>query len=150
MTLRVTLAKPTTLTVQVGTVSSKANLRVALDGQTVGDYPFNADPHGSGGYQSTKQFPEYGGIYQALFNADRKVTLPAGAHSITLENTDGDWLQIASLTLSQALSSRFIPIRTAALQDKTTGETLLWLQTRIQLVQRPCGPSAVTADWPCV
>ena len=99
-----------------------------LDGKTVGDFMFDADPAKGGGYQSTKQFPEYGGIYQALFNADRTVAVPAGPHVLTLENTEGDWLQLGSLTLTHALSSRYSLLRTAALQDPATGETLAWLQ----------------------
>lgn len=127
-TLQVNLPQPTVLTLHIGTVSNKAHLRVGLDGQIVGDYPFNAAPGQGGGYQSTRQFPEYGGIYQALFNIDRTVNLPAGPHVLTLENTEGDWLQIATITLSQALSSRYSLLRAAALQDPGTGETILWLQ----------------------
>ena len=101
---------------------------ITLDGKPAGDYVFDADPAKGGGYQSTKQFPEYGGIYQALFNADRIVAVPAGPHVLTLENTEGDWLQLGSLTLTHALSSRYSLLRTAALQDPATGETLAWLQ----------------------
>ena len=85
-------------------------------------------PGEGGGYESTKAFPEYGGIYQALFNTDRTLVLPAGSHTVTLENTEGDWLEITTLTLPRALSSRYAFLRTAALQDAKTGETVLWLQ----------------------
>ena len=128
LALHVTLPHTATLTLHIGTVSNLAALRVGLDGQVVGDYPFHAAPGLGGGYESTKQFPEYGGIYQALFNTDRTITVPAGPHVVTLENTDGDWLQIASVTFSHTLSSRYGLLRTAALQDAQTGETLLWLQ----------------------
>jgi len=128
LTLQVNLPRPTTLTLHIGTVSNKSRLRVGLDGAPAGDYPFNAAPGQGGGYESTKSFPEYGGIYQALFNTDRTLALPAGPHVVTLENTEGDWLQISTLTLAHALSSRFALLRTAALQDQATGETLLWLQ----------------------
>jgi hypothetical protein len=127
-TLHFTLPRPATLTLHIGTVSNFARLRVGLDGQTVGDYSFHAAPGLGGGYESTKQFPEYGGIYQAFFNTDRAIALPAGAHVVTLENTEGDWIQLTSLTLSHGLSSRNALLRTAALQDTRTGETLLWLQ----------------------
>jgi hypothetical protein len=128
LTLRLDLPRPTTLTLHIGTVSNKGHLRVGLDGTLAGDYPFNAAPGQGGGYESTKSFPEYGGVYQALFNTDRTLALPAGPHIVTLENTEGDWLQISTLTLARALSSRFALLRTAALQDAGTGETLLWLQ----------------------
>ena len=128
LTLRLDLLKPTTLTFHIGTVSNKARLRVGLDGKAAGDYVFNAAPGQGGGYESTKSFPEYGGTYQALFNTDRTLALPAGPHVVTLENTEGDWLQLSTLTLAHAQSSRFTFLRTAALQDAATGETLLWLQ----------------------
>ena len=127
-TLQVNFPKPTPLILHIGTVSNKANLRVGLDGHVVRDFPFNAAPGQGGGYESTKQFPEYGGIYQALFNTDRALILPPGPHVVTLENTAGDWLQLSTLTFAQALSSRYSLLRTAALQDPGTGETLLWLQ----------------------
>ncbi len=128
LTLQVNLPRPTTLTLHIGIVSNKGRLVIHLDGAPAGDYPFNAAPGQGGGYESTKSFPEYGGIYQALFNTDRTLALPAGPHVVTLENTEGDWLQITTLTLAHALSSRFALLRTAALQDARTGETLLWLQ----------------------
>ena len=127
-TLRFDLPRPTALVLHIGTVSNRGHLKLTLDGQPAGDYPFDAAPGGSGGYQSTKSFPEYGGIYQAVFNTDRTLTLPAGPHAVTLENTEGDWLEITTLTLPRALSSRYGLLRTAALQDAATGETLVWLQ----------------------
>lgn len=128
LTLRVNLPQPGTLVAHVGTVSNLGRLKITLDGQTVGDFPFNAAPGKGEGYQSTKAFPEYGGIYQALFNADRTVAVPAGRHVLTLENAEGDWLALGPLTLTRALSSRYSLLRTAALQDMATGETLAWLQ----------------------
>ena len=128
LTLRLDLPRPTTLTLHIGTVSGKARLLVNLDGKPTGDYVFNASPGQGGGYESTKAFPEYGGIYQAVFNTDRVLALPAGQHVVTLENTEGDWLQLSTLTLAHALSSRLAFLRTAALQDAATGETLAWLQ----------------------
>jgi len=128
LTLRLDLPRPTTLTLHVGTVSNKARLLVGLDGKPAGDYAFNAAPGQGGGYESTKSFPEYGGVYQAAFNTDRALALPAGPHVVTLENTEGDWLQLSTLTLAHALSSRLAFLRTAALQDARTGETLAWLQ----------------------
>jgi len=128
LTLRLNLPRPTTLTLHIGTVSNKARLLVGLDGKPAADYVFNAAPGQGGGYESTKSFPEYGGVYQAVFNTDRVLALTAGPHVVTLENTEGDWLQLSTLTLARSLSSRLAFVRTAALQDSATGETLLWLQ----------------------
>lgn len=126
--LRITLPRPSRLILHVNAVSDKADLRVSVDGKTVAAFPFDAAPEGPKGYESTKQFPEYGGIYQAVFNTDRTVDLPAGAHTITLDNTAGDWLSLGSLTFENARSSRYVALRPLALQDVATGETLLWLQ----------------------
>ncbi len=128
LTLHMTLPHPGNLVMHVGTVSSLGRLQVTLDGKVVGDFPFNASPGKGEGYQSTKAYPEYGGIYQALFNVDRTVAVPTGSHVLSLENTEGDWLALGSLTFTNALSSRYSLLRTAALQDPITGETLAWLQ----------------------
>ena len=128
LTLAVDLPKAARLVVRVATVSVKADLRVSVDGKPVGRFPFDASPEGPKGYESTKQFPEYGGIYQAVFNKDVSFDIPAGKHTVTLENTEGDWLQMAALTFQGARSSRYPALRTYALSDAPSGETLLWLQ----------------------
>ncbi len=128
LTLAVDLPRPSRLVVRVVTVSDHASLRVSVDGKTAADFPFSAAPAPGNDYESTKQFPEYNNIYQAVFNKDRAIPLPAGRHTITLENTDGDWLSLGALTLEGAKSSRYAVLRPLALQDKTTGETLVWLQ----------------------
>ncbi|MDQ2686451.1 MAG: DUF5060 domain-containing protein [Armatimonadota bacterium] len=127
MTFNVDLPRPSVLTLRIGTVSNTANLRVSVDGQTAKDFPFDAAPGKNQDFESTKQFPEYDNIYQAVFNKDRTVPLPAGKHEITLENTTGDWLQINSYKFADALSSRFRSLHTYALQD-ASGETLIWLE----------------------
>jgi hypothetical protein len=126
--MAVDLPKPTPLVLRILTVSHRANLRVAIDGKTAAELPFETEPGKGQDFESTKQFPEYGGIYQARFNKDRVVPLPAGKHTITMENTAGDWLEIGSYTLKGVLSSRYAGLRPLALQDPATGETLLWLQ----------------------
>jgi hypothetical protein len=130
MRLRVTLGKPSQLRVQVSTVSTRANLRVSVDGKQVAEFPFDASPDGPKGYESTKQFPEYGGIYQAIFNKVVSVPLPAGSHEVTLENTVGDWLSLGTITVENARSSRYIGLRTAALRDAAEEETLFWIQDK--------------------
>jgi hypothetical protein len=128
LTMAVDLPKPTNLVLHILTVSHRANLRVQVDGQTAAEFPFETELGKGQDFESTKQFPEYGGIYQAKFNKDRIVTLPAGKHVITLENTTGDWLEIGTYMLQGVLSSRYSGLRPLALQDRATGETLLWLQ----------------------
>ena len=121
------LPKPTTLNIRVLTVSVTGRLMVKLDGVPLAEFAFDASP-GKGDFESTKNFPEYGGIYQALFNKDRTVELPAGKHTLEIENAEGDWINIGSLTFVGAKSSRYASLRTMALQDAKTGDTLVWLQ----------------------
>ena len=130
--LNVNLPKPSRLTMRVLTVSQSGTLRVLVDGKLLEEFPFNAQPGANNvagkDFESAKQFPEYNNIYQTVFNRNRVVTLPAGKHVVTIENGAGDWMQIGSYTLANAQSSRYAPIRTYALCDKATGETLVWLQ----------------------
>jgi hypothetical protein len=125
--LDVTLDRPATLILRVLTVSVRAQLVVHIDGVRAAMFGFDATP-GKDNFVETKAFPEYGGIYQALFNADRTVEIPAGRHTITLENTEGDWLNLGALTLTGTRSSRYARLRTMALQDAATADTLIWLQ----------------------
>lgn len=126
--LIVSLDKPSRIRVKVLTVSNKARLKITVNGKLAGEFPFDASPTGPKGYESTKQFPEYGGIYQALFNKEVAVPLPAGKSTITLENSAGDWVSIGPVTVEKARSSRYPALRTLALQDQHSGETILWIQ----------------------
>ena len=126
--LAVDLPHPSRLMLRILTVSNAAAIHVAVDGATAADFPLKAAPGNNQDFESTKQFPEYGGMYQALFNKDRVVPIPAGKHTITLENTAGDWVSIGSYTLTEAKSSRYAGLRPLALSDAHTGETLAWLQ----------------------
>ena len=128
LTFDINLSRPSTLTLHILTVSNRANLRVSVDGRTAADLPFDASPGKGQDFASTHQYPEYGGIYQAVFNKDRTVALPAGHHRVTLENTDGDWMQIGSYRFAGVVSSHFASLRPYALQDAATGETLVWLE----------------------
>ena len=127
-TLAVDLPAPSSLVLHVLTVSQESDLHVVIDGGTGTDFRLLAAPGHGQDYESTKQFPEYDNIYQALFNRDRTVSLPAGKHTIVLTNTAGDWLSLGAITLKNALSSRYSTLTPLALQDRVTGETLVYLQ----------------------
>jgi len=128
LTLEVTLSQPAQLILHVLTVSDRAKVEVRVDGSLAAAFPLSAAPNQGQDFVSTKHFPEYGGIYQALFDKDRTVALPAGKHTLQIANTDGDWVSLGTYTLTGAWSSRFVPLRTVALQDTVTGETLVWVQ----------------------
>jgi len=128
LTLSVDLAKPTYLRLRIGTVSDRADLRIQLDQRDLTHFPLETRPDSGADFTATRQYPEYGGIYQAVYNKDRRVLLPAGQHTITLENTVGDWVGIQSYTLEQSVTAALTPVRPLALQDRRTGETLVWYQ----------------------
>ena len=81
ITLDVNLPKPSQLTIHVTMVSESALLRVSVDGKETASFSFNAAPGKGEGYKSTKQFPEYNNIYQAVFDTDRTVQIPQGKHT---------------------------------------------------------------------
>ena len=125
LTFHLDLPRPTQMTLRVGQVSDHATLRARLDGKPVADFFFSALP-GAPGQQSTKFHPEFNGIYQAVFGADRKLALPAGRHTVDLDLVGGDWLTLESVTFDGLLSSRYAGLEAMALQDGT-GRTLAWL-----------------------
>lgn len=128
LTLELDLPRPTSLTLRIGKVSDRARIRATVDGRVVAEFPFRAAPGPGQEFESTKQFPEYGGIWQAVFNKDRTVTLPAGKHTLRLENVEGDWVTVDAITIPGGRSSRMVSLRPLALQCRRTGTTLLWLQ----------------------
>jgi len=58
----------------------------------------------------------------------REVPIPAGHHTITVANVAGDWVSVHAYEFAGAFDIHFVPLRTIALQDSNTGETLVWLQ----------------------
>jgi hypothetical protein len=127
LTLNVDLPQASALVLRIGTVSNASDLKVTVDGQQAADLPFFAAPGHDQDYRSTVLHPEYGGIYQAVFDRDRSIPIPAGRHSITILNVSGDWTSITSYTLKNAHDPRRDTLRPFALEDARTGETLLWL-----------------------
>ena len=66
-------------------------------------------------------------MYQAVINKDRKVPIATGKHKIVLDNIAGDWISLSSITISNAKSSRSADLNSLALQDASSGETLIWI-----------------------
>ena len=69
-------------------------------------------------------FPSWKRVF-ADINKDRRVKIPAGKHTIMMDNVAGDWVKYDSITFTNAVSSRYPNLMALALQDPT--ETLLWL-----------------------
>lgn len=125
--LRLDLPRPGKLRLHIGTVSAPSELRVRIDGTTAASFPFDPTPAGKGTYKQTKRLEEYD-IYQARFDAVREVALPAGKHTVTIENATGDWIGVSSYAIVGVYPPRYTPLKPYALQDARTGETLVWLQ----------------------
>lgn len=106
VTLRIQLDRPASLIVHVDTVSAASRLRVLVDGKPALDHRFSAAPSEPHEYETTELRKEWN-IYQARFNRDYEVPLPAGSHTVVLQNTEGDWMNISSITLTGYRSSRF-------------------------------------------
>jgi hypothetical protein len=67
-------------------------------------------------------------LYEADFDVDCALELPAGMHEIGLAIVAGDWLTLQSVTFAAAKSSRYADLHVLALQDAASGETLVWLR----------------------
>lgn len=128
-TFRVKFDRPGRFVVRVETVSDRGRLRLLLDGKPVLDQTLSAvppqDPAVKPEYEATEFKPEYG-IYQARFQREYGIEVPAGEHRITVENAEGDWLSIGGLTLTGYRSSRYPALN---LYGLTNGkEAILWAQ----------------------
>lgn len=124
----VSLEQARTLHMRVGTVSTRSTIKVAVNGDEVMTFAFDPHPGGPGGYVETRQYPEFGGIYQARFDTVREIPLPSGKSRVQIECAEGDWVQIRDYTIPRVVPARFSGLRTTALQDTKACETLLWIQ----------------------
>jgi len=115
---KVNYAQPGRFSVHVDEVSTKTTLRFVLDGQTAGEVVLDpvppTDPNVKPEYEKTELKPQWN-IYQARFNKDYGIDVPAGAHEIRLEVPDGDWISLSSLTLERYRSSRYPDLQLYAL-----------------------------------
>ena len=114
----------------VNTVSNFANVRFLIDEQQVSEVKLDAAPPKDANtkpdYVSTKNFPEYGGIYQAQFNKDIGVDVPAGQHIIMVDVSAGDWMSVSSYTFQKYRSSRYAQVN---LYGTVRGrEAVIWAQ----------------------
>lgn len=126
VTLKVNLPKPGKMLLHVDQVSEKGALEVRVDGGDKQVFAFDAKP-GSKDVESSKPLPDDATIFQAVINKEYTVALPAGEHTITLDNTDGDWLKLRRVTFTGAKSSRYLALSPYAVQDAASGQTLVWL-----------------------
>ncbi len=125
MVLKVDLPKPSTMVLAIDRVSVAINLLITVDGKVADEYKFIAFPGATDAKEVT--FNKRFNIYQANLNKDLRVDLPAGEHTIRIENRTGDWMRLKSLTFTGVRSSRYTDLKTYAMQDPTTGDTIAWV-----------------------
>jgi hypothetical protein len=113
------------MVVHVAKVSDHATMRVLLDKDAKQDFFFSALPGAP--EQKKTEFNPYK-VYEAVFERDCLVELPAGRHDIAIDIVGGDWMTVRSVTFRAAKSSQFADLHVMALQDKASGETLAWLR----------------------
>lgn len=128
-TFHVNYPQPGKFIVHIGDVSDSADLRIMLDGQLARDVNLSAvppkDPNVKPEYEKTDLRPEYNS-YLARFNKEYDIAVPAGAHTITLEVTAGDWMTIERFTLTGYRSSRYADVNLYGLTNGTSA--ILWAQ----------------------
>ena len=107
---------PGRFTVHVNGVSGwgGATLEIRLDGQTVLDKIF-ADPDGT---DDTATRMEY--------NGEHGIDVPAGRHTVTVENHGKDWFRTSLVTL-KPYGSRPVTVKAMALRGRST--SLVWART---------------------
>ena len=127
LTWRLDCRQPTQAILKLGEVSNSAHLVVALDGETKIDRPLPTGEPGQGPWKSSR-FAEPYKIWVADYDESIPIDIPAGQHTLTIANTDGDWLQIRSLTLPAYRSSRHPDLNTLGLQSPDLA--ILWLHNR--------------------
>ncbi len=101
--------KDGSIAIRLNMVSDRSRLSISIDGNKVSETDLDASPPKEAslkpGYESTKYFKEYG-VYQANFEKSVVVPVSAGDHTVTLDNTSGDWLSLAGITFQGYRSSR--------------------------------------------
>lgn len=98
--IHIEFAKPSsaTLHLRVAEVFNRAHLVVAANGQPVFDRAFSTGPAGQGEWKSSK-FHEQWNSHQCAYDRDYDAALPPGTHSLTIANTNGTWISLASITI---------------------------------------------------
>jgi hypothetical protein len=127
--LEVNFERPGRFILHVDRVSSFIHLRIWLNGHAVKDIRLSADPPKDPTqkpeYEETEFLKEYN-IYNARFNKDFSIDIPAGRHTVKLEALEGDWVSIKGITLTDYAGARHPAMN---LYGVTTGTTAaLWLQ----------------------
>lgn len=128
LTFAVNYERPGRFEIKVGTVSINTTLRIALDGRVLMEKALSAQPVAEGvtpEYEKTEFRTEFG-VYQAQFNKKYGIDIPAGEHTITVEVTEGDWLNAAEYVLGDYLSDRFAKLNIYGITNYA--QAFAWVQ----------------------
>jgi hypothetical protein len=128
-TFRVNYGRPGRFTIRVNTVSHRSKIHFILDGVVAREIDLHAappaDPKAKPEYESTEHKKEWN-VYQAIFNKEYSINVPAGRHTITLANVEGDWASLEGITLENYRSSRYPAVNTYGLVQGRNA--VLWIQ----------------------
>jgi len=100
---------------------------VKLNDRVVVDRVLTSGEPGAGPWKTSRKLEQYN-VWVSDYDEDIPIEVPAGKHTITVANTEGDWFQIRSLTLPAYQSSRFPDVNAVGLAGRKT--LLLWLHNR--------------------
>ncbi len=92
----------TQLRFRIGTVSGKTSLGIMADGKTIRSQTFDPKPD-SDQWVSVKYIPQWQ-TYQGVYAHNETVTIPAGTKMIEFVATDGDWMTLSEITITQNLT----------------------------------------------
>ena len=110
--------------VYVNTVSNHGHLQIRLDGELVLDEALPVGP-GKGPWKEAR-FRDEWGIYQNVYDRHYQVDVPAGPHTITVDNQGRDWISVNAYRFSNYQTHERPSLRVFGLQNDT--EAMLWLQ----------------------
>ena len=126
-TWRLDMPAAGTVVVRLGMVSNSARLQIRLDGELRVDRELLTGEMGQGPWKEAKWLEQYG-IWNCRYDEDIPIEVPAGEHTLSITNAEGDWLQVPEIRLPGYRSSRFPDVNTLGLSSDRL--VLLWLHNR--------------------
>ncbi len=127
LTWVVDLERPTRVVLRLGQVCTRARMVIKVNGEVRLQRDLTAGEPGAGPWKTSRKLEQYN-VWVAEYDEDIPLDLPAGHHEIEVSNADGDWFQIASVTLPGYHSSRYPDVTALALAGDHT--LLMWLHNR--------------------
>jgi hypothetical protein len=124
----VNFLKPGKLILSIGTVSQGGVLDVYVDDKLVWKKDLPSGPEKAAGEWKRIEYKKEWNIYWAHYDRDYEVEIPAGLHTIRLENTGIDWIEIEKITFTNCKSDAYADLRVLGL--KRDGLALLWIQNK--------------------